>query len=202
MALFVHGSFSVLCLFTFRGLTFFLLHLSISLNYSCLTRMWEAMQHTLAMGKGKYKESGFVHSKSKSWRILIYRMQIRNRNPMVLRALLYLRYCTVALVNADAQTVKEFWYETSPGNWISYFIYLITTRYWSPWVMYFGNPKHINRHLVIPQDINLLLATLSSTCSEMTFLLKWRLKTALYEVSKTSGSSIDRPGENIKLWRP
>lgn len=47
--------------------------------------------------------------------------------------------------------------------------------------MYFENSKHNNRHLVIPQDINLLLATLSSTCSEMTFLLKWRLKTALYE---------------------
>lgn len=43
---FAHGSFYI-CLFAFGGLTFFLVHISISLNNSCLTRMWEAMQHTL-----------------------------------------------------------------------------------------------------------------------------------------------------------
>ena len=41
MTVFAHGSFffSILCLFALRGLTFFLLHISILLNYSCLTRM-------------------------------------------------------------------------------------------------------------------------------------------------------------------
>lgn len=52
-ALFAHGSFSILPLFALRGLTFCLLHISVSVNCLFLTRMWEETHLCFAKKKRK-----------------------------------------------------------------------------------------------------------------------------------------------------
>lgn len=69
-----------------RGLTFVLLHISVLLNYSCLTRMWE---DTYFRFRGKSTERSFeFHTRLKT--DLNVNNANNKRRPIILRVLLYL----------------------------------------------------------------------------------------------------------------